>query len=65
MSLQARHPYFYGQIIDHHFNNRVYNNFRWLPIMNRKPVFYSNKHERKNVVDLSPRLPAKKAEPIK
>lgn len=33
--------------------------------MNRKPVFYSNKHERKNVVDLSPRLPAKKAEPIK
>lgn len=32
--------------------------------MNRKPVFYSNKHERKNVIKLSPKMPAKRPEPI-
>lgn len=30
--------------------------------MNRKPVFYSNKHGRKNIVELSPRLAVKRAE---
>ena len=32
--------------------------------MNRKPVFYSNKHERKNVIKISPKIPAKKPEPL-
>lgn len=32
--------------------------------MNRKPVFYSNKNERKNVADLSPRLAAKKPDSL-
>lgn len=30
--------------------------------MHRKVVFYSNKHERKNIADLSPRLAAKRPE---
>lgn len=33
--------------------------------MNRKPVFYSNKPERKNIADLSPRMAAKKPEPLR
>lgn len=32
--------------------------------MNRKPVFYSNKHERKNVIKLSPKMPAKRPEAV-
>jgi hypothetical protein len=32
--------------------------------MNRKPVFYSNKHERKNIADLSPRMAVKRPELI-
>ena len=32
--------------------------------MNRKPGFYSNKHERKNVIKLSPKIPAKRPEHI-
>lgn len=33
--------------------------------MNRKPVFYSNKHESKNIADLSPRMAAKRPEPLR
>ena len=33
--------------------------------MNReKPVFYSNKHERKNVIEFSPKIPVKRPDPL-
>lgn len=33
--------------------------------MNRKPVFYSNKHNNTNITDLSPRMEAKRPEPLR
>ena len=32
--------------------------------MNRKPVFYSNKHERKHVIKFCPKIPAKRPGPL-